>query len=75
MNLTGSVLMLEEEGLEIGKLVREGNGQFGALQIGREAVGELRIGARGARHDVGEFGGMRGGEHESLRRLGMFLHS
>src|SRR5271157_3074878 len=67
------VLVLQEECLEVLELGGERNREFGALQIGREAVGELWVGPCGARHDVRELRRVRGSQHESLRRLGVLL--
>lgn len=66
-------LVREEELLEGGVVSGHGNGEFGLIQMASQALGERRSLANGFLDDVGKFGGMRGGQDQALRRLGMFF--
>src|ERR1700686_2035870 len=57
----------EQKFLELGKTVGKGNGFLRAVQERRQAFRHLRTDAGGARDGFGELGGMRRGEHDSLR--------
>ena len=66
-------LVGEEEFLEGEVVIGNGKRELGLVEIAGEPLGERWSDADRFLNDVGELGGMRGSEYETLRRLWMFF--